>query len=234
MHTSPSMSKAIQKASLLLCALVAIFLLSGCQAYYNFFYADPDKCFAKAKTNKPYDAIIVPGFPYDPKSANGVLVERISWAHYLYTNGYAKNIIFSGSAVHSPYVEAEVMRLMAIQVGLPADHLFTETKAEHTTENLYYSYLLAKKLGFQKVAFATQPAQASFMKAFNRKWDLDIEMLPVVTNCLASYELPFQAIDTTTTKIPNFVPLKERENFISSLRGTSGHRVRVERRKSSE
>ena len=34
-------------------------------------------------------------------------------AYYLYKNGYTKNIIFSGSAVHTPYVEAKVMRLLA-------------------------------------------------------------------------------------------------------------------------
>jgi uncharacterized SAM-binding protein YcdF (DUF218 family) len=225
------MSKAMKHMSFLFCAFFALFL-SRCNAYYNRFYADPDQCFELAKRNKPYDAIIVPGYPYDPRSANGIIEERLRWAHYLFQNGYAKNIILSGSAVHSPYVEAEVMRLLAIQLGIPASHLFTETKAEHTTENLYYSHLLAQKLGFKSVAFATQPAQASYMKAFNRKWDLQIEMLPVVTSCINPSDVRFQLIDTSATKIPDFIPLKERENFITSLRGTSGHRVKVERRKS--
>jgi uncharacterized SAM-binding protein YcdF (DUF218 family) len=206
-------------------------LLCSCQAYYHRFYADPDQCFELAKTNKPYDAIIVPGYPYDPKSANGILKERLVWANYLYQNGYAKNVIFSGSAVHSPYVEAEVMRLLALQLGIPDSHIFLETKAEHTTENLYYSQLLAKKLGFQSVAFATQPAQASYMKVFNRKWDLHVEMLPVVTSFINPSAIHFQAIDTSATKIPGFVPLRERESMIKSLRGTRGHRVKVERRK---
>ena len=224
------MSKGIKKVLFLGCVVLAL-LLSSCKPYYNFFYADPEKCFELAKANKPYDAIIVPGYPYDPRSANGIIEERIKWAHYLFKNGYTKNIIFSGSAVHSPYVEAEVMRLLAMQIGIPEGHIFVETKAEHTTENLYYSNLLAEKLGFKSVAFATQPAQASYMKVFNRKWDLHVEMLPVVTNCINASEVNFRLVDTVSTKIPNFIPLKERESFIKSLRGTSGHRVKVERRK---
>lgn len=233
MHYLSSINTTFKKTSFIL-SVCCTLLISSCQSYYNFFYADPDKCFELAKKNKPYDAIIVPGFPYDPKTNNPMLVERITWAHYLYTNGYAKNIIFSGSAVHSPYVEAEAMRLMALQVGIPAEHVFTETKAEHTTENLYYSHLVAEKEGFKKVAFATQPAQASFMKAFNRKWKLHIEMLPIVTQCITSSSLHFVPIDTATTKIPNFVPLKEREGLFASLRGTGGHRVKVEMRKARE
>lgn len=218
------------KKSAAICFMLLSLILSSCQTIYNRFYSDPDKCFDVAKTNKPYDAIIVPGYPYDPESGNGIIKERLMWADYLYKNGFTKNIIFSGSAVHSPYVEAEVMRTMALQLNIPSTCIFTETNAEHSTENLYYSYLLAKKLGFKSIAFATQPAQASYMKVFNKKWELGIEMLPVVTALISQSEATFQLTDSLTTKIPNFVPLKERESFIKSLRGTAGHRVKQERR----
>ncbi len=217
-------------AGALLCGVFLPFLLGGCRAYYSSFYADPVKCFEQAKAHKPYDVIIVPGYPYDPQMTDGILEERIRWAYYLFQHGYTKNIIFSGSAVHSPYVEAEVMRLLALQVGLPESHLFVETKAEHTTENLYYSSVLAKKLGFQTVAFATQSAQASFMKSFDRKWDLKVDMLPIVDSCIYPSKVSFHMIDTVSAKVPHFVSLEEREGFIARLRGTRGHRVKVERR----
>ncbi len=180
---------------------------------------------------KNYDVIIVPGFPYDPDSSNGMLVERLKWANYLYKNGYAKNIIFSGAAVHSPYIEAEIMRLYAINLDIPKSHLFTETRAEHTTENLYFSNILAKKLGFNSVAFATQTAQASFMKGFNRKWKLHVQMLPMVYSCIADSNVKFTSIDASSAFVANFIPLNEREGTIKRLMGTRGHKVKQERRK---
>ena len=143
--------------------LVSLVALCSCNAYYNTFYTDPTKCFEIAKQKKPYDVIIVPGFPHDSGKVNMVLSQRIKWAFYLYKNGYTKNIIFSGAAVHSPYIEAEAMKLIALQTGIDSNHIFTEIKAKHTTENLYYASVMANNLGFKSIAFATEPAQCSFI-----------------------------------------------------------------------
>ncbi len=89
-----------------------------------------------------------------------VMMGRIYWAKFLYEKGIAKNIIFSGSAVYSPYYEAEIMRLYAIELGIPKENIFAETKAEHSTENAYYSYKYGKKLGFNKMALASDPFQS--------------------------------------------------------------------------
>jgi len=206
-------------------------MLNGCSVYYNAFYADPDKCFAKASNNKPYDVIIVPGFPADSAGINGVLTERLSWAAYLYKNGFTKNIIFSGAAVYTPYVEAEALRLYALQLGIPSQHIFTETKAKHTTENLYYSCMMAKELGFIKIAFATQPAQASFMKPFRRKFKLKIDMLPVVTDTIRKNVIKLNYTDIKEAFVPQFVSIEKKEGIIKRFLGTRGHKVKVEMRK---
>lgn len=206
------------------------FLLSSCTSYYDLFYADPKKCFAECQSKKPYDVIIVPGFPHDSGKVNMILAHRIKWADFLYKNGYTKNIIFSGSAVHSPYVEAEVMRLFAIQLGIKKENIFTETKAEHTTENLYYSYVMAKELKFKTIAFATQVAQASFMKPFKRKFKLDLDFLPVM-DTLLPLNSNLKPIDESAAFIPGFIALKDREGVLKSLRGTQGHRVKIAIRK---
>lgn len=211
--------------------LLCILVLSGCNAYYNLFYTDPVKCFDVACTKKPYDVIIVPGFPHDSGKVNMVLSERIKWAYFLYKNSYAKNIIFSGSAVHSSYVESEVMKLIALQTDIPKDHMFTETKAEHTTENLYYSCVLANNLGFKTIAFASEPAQCSFMKPFKRKFNLQLDFLPLVTDSVLNMSLVLNPIDESSAFVPNFVPLKEKEGLLKSLRGTRGHQVKIEMRK---
>src|SRR5690349_20172652 len=88
------------------------------------------KLYKKAETAAPYDAIIVPGTQFENGKWDRVMMGRIYWAKFLYDKGIAKNIIFSGSAVYSPYYEAEIMRLYAIELGIPKDNIFTETRAE--------------------------------------------------------------------------------------------------------
>ncbi len=207
---------------------ICLIFFSSCNAYYNLFYADPIKCFDLAKQKKPYDAIIVPGFPHDSGKVNMVLSQRVKWAYYLYKNGYTKNIIFSGSAVHSPYTEAKVMRLLALELGIKDENIFTETKAEHSTENLYYSTILANNLGFNCIAFATEPAQASFMKPFKRKFKLQLDFLPIVTDCIFQLNISLNPIDESSAFVPDFVPLKKREGFLKSFKGTRGHKVKKE------
>lgn len=210
---------------------ISLIMLTGCNAYYNAFYTDPAKCIAIANQKKPYDAIIVPGFPHDSGKVNMVLSQRIKWAYYLYKNGYAKNIIFSGGAVHSPYVEAEIMKLIALQTGIESNHMFTETKAKHTTENLYYASIMANDLGFKNIAFATEPAQCSFMKPFKRKFKLNLDFLPVIVDSVLKLNMILQPIDESSAFVPNFVALKEKEGLLKSLRGTRGHQVKKEIRK---
>lgn len=211
--------------------IISLILFSSCKAYYKAFYTDPAKCFEAAKQKKPYDVIIVPGFPHDSGKVNMVLSQRIKWAYYLYKNGFTKNIIFSGAAVHSPYVEAEAMKLIALQTDMDSNHLFTEIKAKHTTENLYYSCMMANDLGFKSIAFTSEPAQCSFMKPFRRKFKLKLDFLPVVTDSVLSMHLTLYPIDERSAFVPNFIALKEKESLLKSLRGTRGHQVKKEIRK---
>lgn len=214
--------------------LFGCLFLNSCNAYYNLFYTDPKKCFEECIIKKPYDVVIVPGFPYDSTSMNKVLEQRIKWAYFLYKKGYTKNIIFSGSAVHSPYVEAEIMRLYALQLGVKEENIFTETKAEHSTENLYNSYVMAKDAGFNTIAFASHPAQTSFMKPFKRKFKLDIDFIPVIEDSLQSLNVNLKSLDVKPLFIPEFIALKERESLLKSLRGTRGHNVKVAIRKAKK
>lgn len=210
----------------LFCASAIIFIFSSCSVYYNLFYADPVKCFAKAQNIKPYDAIVVPGYPHTKGELNTVLKMRLKWGVYLYKNAYCKNIIFSGSAVHSPYVEAKIMAMYAASCGVPDSNIFIEDKAEHTTENIYYANKIAKQKGWNKIALATDPAQASFMKPFRRKFKIKMDLLPVLSDSSFNYNPGFGSIDEEKAFVQNFIPLKEREGMLKSLRGTRGHTVK--------
>jgi len=179
-------------------------------------------------SKQQFDMIVVPGIQFENENWGRVMKGRIYWAKYLYDKGIALNIMFSGSAVYSPYYEAEIMALYAEAIGIPKENIFTEIKAEHSTENIYYSYRKSLKLGFKTIALASDPFQTKMLKSFiRRRVDKEVKVIPFVIDTM-------KVIETTMTDpkiafekafVPDFKPLKKRENFWQRLRGTMGKRL---------
>ena len=117
----------------------------------------------KAFAFAPYDVVIVPGYPYDTAPKFPLLEARMNWVKELFDKGIAKNIIFSGGAIHTPYIEARVMQIIADTLGIPKQHVFLEEEAPHSLQNVTYGKKLAKKLGFKKIAVATDPFQYAYL-----------------------------------------------------------------------
>jgi uncharacterized SAM-binding protein YcdF (DUF218 family) len=186
------------------------------------------KYFTKASA-KTYDMIIVPGVPLagDSLQWSRVMKARIYWSKYLYDKGIAKNIMYSGGAVHTPYYEAEIMAMYAEAIGIPKENIYTEIKAEHSTENIYYSYKKSKKLGFETFAIATDPFQAKQMRKFTHRLDQSIDLIPIVFDTLKTIE-PIMINPTIQYKEAfeeNFKSLEEREGFWKRTRGTFGKNI---------
>ena len=138
-----------------------------------------------ASASKSYDMVVVPGVPLENGKWSRTMKGRIYWSKYLYDHGIAKNIMYSGASVYSPYYEGTVMALYAEAIGIPKEHIFTEIKAEHSTENIYYSYKKAQKLGFKTVALASDPFQTKTLQRFARKKvSADIALIPMVMDTL--------------------------------------------------
>ncbi|TLV02324.1 YdcF family protein [Dyadobacter luticola] len=188
-------------------------------------YRSAEKAFNKGLKEQPYDAVIVPGFPYNGQKWDMVLQMRIHWASYLYSKGYTKNIIFSGAAVATPYIESRVMANYAAALGVPREHIFTEERAQHSTENVYYSYRLAKDSGFVKIALSTDPIQTSYMRRFIKKFDLPIGLLPTVIDSLKVMNLYEPKVDQQSAMVKDFQRLSDRENFFQRFRGTMGRYI---------
>jgi hypothetical protein len=187
------------------------------------------KKFEKAKRLAPFDVIIVPGSPYHDSSRLGqVLIARIHWAKYLYDQGIAKNIIFSGSAVYTPYFEGLAMKLIADSLGIPKDHTFAETKAQHSTENVWYSAKMAKTLGFSKIALATDHIQTKLLKSFVKGRMQNMACIPIVYDMIDPQRLrnlTLPTINDTLAYDPKFVSILERETFWERLKGTRGKHI---------
>ncbi len=170
----------------------------------------------------PYDVVIVPGIAYDTlKQQTNGFNARIIWAKTLYDRGITRNIIFSGAACYSPYVEGQTMKLIAEAMGVPAQHVFCETRAEHGKENVYYSYLMAQKLGFKKVALAADPYQAFFLEGFIETNLPDMGILPIAVDSLKKLYLPVPSIDASAAFVKDFIPLNKRESFGTRIKHTN-------------
>ncbi len=133
-----------------LLSLLLVCSSAGCAAF---------RAELKGPPAAPFDVVIIPGCPSDD---NGALtrcqMSRALWAARLWDLGWAKHFITSGSAVYSPYIEAEALAAALTALGVPADRIYLETNALHTDENLYYSLRIARALGFATVAVASDGA----------------------------------------------------------------------------
>ena len=215
-------SKAV-KVILLLHLLV---LLLSAVLFFHIKYTGSVH-YEEALQNGPYDAIIVPGFPYHDSTWHDIMEMRVRWSKYLYEQGIASHIIYSGSAVYSPYVESVIMKEYAVAMGIPAEKIIVETKAEHSTENLYYAYQIAKENNFEKIALATDPFQSYFLSYFADEHNIEVGYLPIQFDDLEA-AMPEQkfSIDASSAFVNNFVSLPDRESLFERLQGTLGKRIR--------
>jgi len=210
-------------AFIVLISLTAAILLNACS-----FSAKTTENYLTKASSKSYDMIAVPGVPFTESGWDSTMKARVYWSKYLFDLGIAKNIMYSGSSVYSPYYEGEIMALYAIAIGIPKENVFTETKAEHSTENLYYVYLKGKKMGFKSFALATDPFQAKQLRRFAKvRINDNVGLIPIVFDTLKVIQptMVNPQIDYNLALNKTYVPLKDRESFWKRLKGTMGRNI---------
>lgn len=200
-------------------------LLTACGCMFS---SKATKSYLGDAENQQYDVIIVPGVPFENSVWSRTMKARVYWSKYLYDKGIAKNIIYSGNAVYSPYYEGEIMAQYARALGIPATNTFTEDSAKHSTENVYYSYKLAKKLGFKTVALASDAFQTKQLRKFIRqKIDPAVGLIPFVSDTLKKIEpgMVDPPVDYNRSFKKGFISIKEQESFLKRWRGTRGKNI---------
>lgn len=208
------------KSKSFIIVVVASLLLSACA---NVKYAQ--KHYDIAIQSAPYDVIIVPGVPYLDESLSAILAARILWSKYLLDSGIAKHVIYSGAAVGSPYYEGKIMKIIADSLGINSAITFSEIRAEHSTENAYYSMKMAQKMGFKKIALATDPFQVKMLKSFLKRRCGNMPVIPIIFPKIdpqqnRQFSLP--EIDPKGAYVPDFIQLSDRQNFFERFAGTLG------------
>lgn len=200
-------------------------LAGGCRGM--FFTSN--RYYQKSLKHAPYDAIIVPGVPFENGKWSYTMKGRVLWSVYLYKQGIAKNIIYSGSSVYSPFVEGKIMALYAEQLGVAKENIFVEDRAEHSTENVYYGTVLARKNGFRKIAVATDRFQSRTLASFVSRLRSGIHLLPLQENLMDSVSHHDPVVDSMQAYVPAFVSIVERESFFKRFKGTMGKNIKINR-----
>ncbi len=203
--------------------LVIFLFLQSC----FFLGPSPKTRLQKIEAMKPLDVVIVPGLPLYHGKWDTLLKSRIMWSHYLYRKGITTNILYSGNAVYTPWMEGPSMALFAKQLGIKSENIIIDTIAEHSTENLFYSYHQAKKLGYKNIGIATDPFQCAMLHKYARKnFNETIYFLPIVYDSIRPKMGIELEIDTTITLKKNFIPIEERMDYKDRFKGTAGKNIK--------
>ncbi len=187
-----------------------------------FLGPSPRARLKQAEAMKPIDIAIVPGLPLYHGKWDTLLKSR------LYKKGIVSNILYSGNAVYTPWVEGPSMGLFANQLGIPREHIVIDTIAEHSIENLFYGYRLAKSLGYKTIAIATDPFQCAMLHKYAKKnFNETIYFIPIVYDSIRAQMNAIELeIDTTLTVKKNFIPIEQRMDYKDRFKGTAGKNIK--------
>lgn len=106
-----------------------------------------------------FDALLVLGYPANQDGTpSPEQRERVLEAVREYQAGVAPIIIFSGGAVHNPFIEADVMAKLAKDSGVPARAIVEEPRARNTIQNVEYATQIMRAHQWDSVEAITTPA----------------------------------------------------------------------------
>jgi hypothetical protein len=168
----------------------------------------------KTPPDKPFQAVIVPGCPSKKDgSLSACQARRAIWAAIQWERGHAEHFITSGAAVHSPFVEAEALAAAMTALGVPAERIYVEKDALHTDENVYNALQIARRLGFSRLAIASDRGQAVGACQMLADWhpqcgafSMDYRLVDARRAAVAA-----ELERIRTRPVQSFVPLAERE-----------------------
>jgi uncharacterized SAM-binding protein YcdF (DUF218 family) len=95
---------------------------------------------------------------------------------------------------------------MADSLGIPPQHTFVEDKAIHSYQNAIYGKRLAKKLGFKKIAIATDPYQFAYMTYLLNLFTPGMPILTFMPERMVEFIQPLPDIDSSDAYLHDFVP----------------------------
>jgi uncharacterized SAM-binding protein YcdF (DUF218 family)/glycosyltransferase involved in cell wall biosynthesis len=134
-----------------------------------------------AESPRRADAIVVfAGGAGESGKAGGGYLERVKQAVTLYQNGHAPNLVFS-TGYSFAFPEAEVMRELAVSLGVPSTAIVLETRAASTYGNVVFSTAILRRQGWTSALLVTSPyhARRSLLTWRTQAPDIVVASMPV-------------------------------------------------------
>lgn len=124
--------RSLRKILIILLAVGFVVIVCAAFVYRNI---------PNGSTNlRHFDTLIVLGNPAMPDGTPSPEErERTLEAVREYRDGVASHLIFTGGAAHNRFVEADVMKTLAVANGVPSNEITVEDQAQNTIQNIYYS-----------------------------------------------------------------------------------------------
>jgi uncharacterized SAM-binding protein YcdF (DUF218 family)/glycosyltransferase involved in cell wall biosynthesis len=145
--------RARRRAAQGLLAAAALYLLLF-QTPLVWWLAEPLRL---AQPPQQADAIVVfAGGVGESGQAGGGFQERVSQAIELYNSGFAANLVFSSGYVFT-LREAEVMKAVAVDRGVPPNAIVLEEAATNTYENVQRTAQILERHGWKRILLVSSP-----------------------------------------------------------------------------
>ena len=149
----PKQKASVKRKSLAI-VLIALLLFVGLVA---ILYEQVDER-AKVDEARRADAIIVLGSAVWPgERPSPSLFARVQHAIALYHAGYATALIFCGGLGNYPPSEAEVMRRIAADAGVPPNAVVLDDQSHSTEENLANAKAIMDARGWHSALIVSDP-----------------------------------------------------------------------------
>ena len=136
------------------------------------------------------DAIVVfAGGGGESATAGGGYQERVGRAVDLYRAGYAPRLILSSGFVYV-FREAEVMRALAIDLGVPADSIILEQRGGNTYEMVLFARDIARRYSSGRVLLVSSPyhMRRALMTWHKQAPDIEVVATPVLASQYYAHE----------------------------------------------
>jgi len=105
---------------------------------------------------RPCDVIVVLGAAVWPAGRpSPALRRRVTHAVHLLHSGHGKALLMTGGLGQHPPTEGEVMRQVAMEVGVPARKILVEQRATSTLESAIYCTRIIRQHGWSTVLIVT-------------------------------------------------------------------------------
>lgn len=124
------------------------------------------------------DAIVVlAGGVGESGQAGGGYQERVQQAVELYRQGFAPRMIFESGYVFA-FREAEIMRDLALSLGVPSSAIVLETKGVNTQDQIARVHKLLRQAQWRKILLVSSPYHMRRALGVWRKQAPEIEVVP--------------------------------------------------------